>query len=318
MPSGMRDHQRDDEAGQPERQRDRQPLPDQAGDRRVVEIRAAEIALRPRAPPSRRTAPAAAGPAHSSCGWSRCPARWRSGPAMEIARSPDSRVSAKLITSTVRQTSRRAPPGAPENAAWRSLLCANDQSQGSQPGGASSNPSNENAGATMQLHSVQRPRLSADCQRCRGHKLLQLFAAPRAGPSRHSASAPIAQQQWRTRLPEPQLGRIDAVPVAALALAQQEQDRGAGAARPISAAHRAKSRGSGRLRDAASVPAPRSPPPPKPRHRADRSTGSFGDRVGDAGVLRERLIPGGKLRMRLAATAARRSGNPDSPARRRP
>ena len=28
------------------------------------------------------------------------------GPAMEIARSPDSRVSAKLITSTVRQTSR--------------------------------------------------------------------------------------------------------------------------------------------------------------------------------------------------------------------
>ena len=98
-----------------------------------------------RAPPSRGTAPAAGGRGRSSCGCVSMSCAVALGPAMEMARSPDSRVSAKLMTSTVRQTSRAstarrsrkrsmAQPIVPtRSAASAAVRCRHDGFRSAQP-----------------------------------------------------------------------------------------------------------------------------------------------------------------------------------------
>ena len=127
------------------------------------------------------------------------------------------------------------------------------------------------------------------------HKLLQVSPPCTAGPSRivrrRRRAAAAARPPARSRAPP---RPPDASGCARRR--QQEQDRRAGAAR-----HRRRVAPGLAIVPALGMrpqrQALRSPPPPERRRRADRSTGVLRHRVGDAGVLRERLVPGGKLRM---------------------
>ena len=240
------------------------------------------------------------------------------GPAMEIARSPDSRVSAKLITSTVRQTSRASTARRTRNAAWRSLLCRR-RSVARLPARRRQFEPVEGE-CRRDDATAQRPAAQADAQTA-SHVAAQAAADARphstAGPSRHRASRANAQQQRCAGLPDPKFGGIHAVPVAAFAVAQQEQDRGAGAARSIrrriapglaivpalgmrpSASSAAITASAGAEASRRSIN--RDPSAPCRRCRGSAQTPRTRRRASDA----------------RAATAARRSGNPDSRARRR-
>ena len=99
--------------------------------------------------------------------------------------------------------------------------------------GANSNFAKSNPGATVHPTSVQSPVLSAACQACARHDRLRQFAGGEIGAEPDAALAAVIgdlQGQRAAGVIVPDLDRVDAMPVRALAARQQEIDRG-GAAR---------------------------------------------------------------------------------------
>ncbi len=104
---------------------------------------------------------------------------------------------------------------------------------GDQPAGASSKPSKEKPGATVQPTSVQSPRHSAACQARAGTVTCGASPAWISAPSRMISSFGAVDDfelERRAGVIVPDLDGVDAVPVRALAARQQEIDRGRGGA----------------------------------------------------------------------------------------
>ncbi len=101
---------------------------------------------------------------------------------------------------------------------------------GDHPGGANSKPLKSKPGATVQPQSVQSP---SDCGRLPGlsrHDGLRLFAGREIGAERQALDTSRLggdfERKRRAGVPMPDLDRIDAVPVRALAASEQKIDRG--------------------------------------------------------------------------------------------
>ena len=130
--------------------------------------------------------------------------------------------------------------------------------QGSQSFGANSKPANSNPGATVHPTSVQSPVVSAALPGMRRHDRLRPLAALEIGPEPHrvrrAAVIGDPQAQRAAGVIVPDLHRVDAMPMRAVAARQQKIDRGgAGATLGVARGNRERSRDNSRLRDAASV-----------------------------------------------------------------
>ena len=220
------------------------------------------------------------------------------GPAIEMARSPDKRVSTKLTTSTVRHTS-AARHSLRKKTQHGAAYCAKKISRKVPiPAGRAQSPRRKTRGrrcnCTVSIGRGCAPTASDPAEQPAATARLPRMPAKRhaSAPTR-SKGAPACQIHSSAR--------VHTMPVATFALTQQEQIA-VPAPREHPPEHHAKSRDSGRLQDAASTPALRSPPPPMRRHRAGRST-SLSSEVSFFALKSAKVATSGARRNGLAASS---------------